>query len=85
MNVSIREPLLRSSTVGESIDSLYAPSSSVIVPEPVAVEIVALVAFLRVTLTVSSCSPSMSPVTDTSMVSSVSPGSKVRAPPVMAV
>ena len=85
VNVSIREPLLRSSAVGESIDSACAASSSVIVPVPVAVPIVALVALLRVTLRVSLRSPSVSPITDTLKVWLVVPGAKVSVPSAMAV
>ena len=60
-------------------------SSSVIVPVPVAVPMVALVALLNSTATVSFGSFVVSPVTETVMVSLVSPAPKVRVPPVIAV
>ena len=85
MNVSVAEPLFPSATLGESIDSVGVPSSSVIVPVPLAVEIVAFVGLLRVTTTVSFDSSSVSPVTDTSKVRLVVPAAKVSVPPVIAV
>ena len=56
-----------------------------IVPVPLAVEIVAFVGLLRVTTTVSFDSSSASPVTDTSKVWLVVPAAKVSVPPVIAV
>ena len=85
MNVRFVEPLSPSVTLGESIDSVGASSSSVIVPVPVAVEIVASVALLRVTTMVSLTSSIASPVTDTSKVWLVVPAAKVSVPPVIAV
>ena len=85
MNSGFLEPLSPSVTLGELIDSDGVLSSSVIVPVPVAVKIVAFAALLRVTMTVSSASSSVSPVTDTSKVWLVVPTAKVSVPPVMAV
>ena len=85
MNVRFVVPLSPSVTLGESIDSVGAPSSSMIVPVPVAVAIVAPVAPLRVTTTVSTDSSSVSPVTDTSKVRLVVPAAKVSVPAVIAV
>ena len=56
-----------------------------IVPVPLAVEIVAFVGPLRVTTTVSFDSSSASPVTDTSKVRLVVPAAKVSVPLVIAV
>ena len=77
-------PLSPSRTLGEPIDSDGAPSSSSIVPVPVAVPIVALVAFESSRTTVSSGSSRSSPVTVTATVALVSPGSKVRVAAVRA-
>ena len=60
-------------------------SSSVIVPVPVAVPMVAFVAPLNSTATVSFGSLVVSPVTETVMVLPVSPAPKVRVPPVIAL
>ena len=60
-------------------------SSSVIVPVPVLVAMVAFVALLNSTTTVSSCSSVVSPVTDTVISLLVSPGSKASVPAVSAV
>ena len=62
-----------------------ASSSSVIVPVPLAVPIPAFPAPLNATTTVSSGSSVVSPVTDTVIVSLVSPAVKVSVPPVTAV
>ena len=83
VNLSVAvSPAAPSATLGESIDRVGAPSSSVIVPVPVPAELdtAALVGLLRATTTVSSGSSCASPVTDTSMVCVVSPGSKVSVP-----
>ena len=60
-------------------------SSSVIVPVPVAVEIVAFAALPSDTTTVSFDSSRTSPVTETSKVWLVVPAANVSVPPVMAV
>ena len=78
-------PSAPSATVGESIDKLGMPSSSVIVPVPSAVEIVALVGELKVTTIVSLDSSVVSPVTETSMFPLVSPGANVSVPGASAV
>ena len=62
-----------------------ASSSSVIVPVPLAVPMLAFDAPLSVTSTVSSGSSVVSPVTETVIVSLVSPAVKVRVPEVSAV
>ena len=83
MNLSVDvAPDAPSATLGESIDSVGAASSSVIVPVPVPAELdtAALVGPLRATTIVSSGSSCASPVTDTSRVCVVSPGSKVSVP-----
>ena len=85
VNVRFVEPLSPSVTRGELTDSVGIPSLSVIVPVPLTVEIVAFVAPLRVTTTVSFASSSVSPVTDTSKVWLVVPAVKVSVPPVIAV
>ena len=85
VNVRFVEPLSPSVTLGESIDSVGRSSSSVIVPVPLTVEIVAFAALLRVTTTVSFDSSSVSPVTDTLKVWLVVPAVKVSVPPVIAV
>ena len=84
VNVSVVEPLSPSVTLGESME-MVTLSSLTIVPVPVAVEIVAFAALLRVTMTVSSASSSVSPVTDTLKVWLVVPTGKVSVPPVIAV
>ena len=65
--------------------SVGAPSSSVIVPVPVPVEIVAFTALLSSTTTVSSDSSVVSPVTDTARVRLVSPAANVSVPAASAV
>ena len=85
MNVRAAEPLSPSVTLGESIETVGAPSSSVIVPVPVAVPVVAFAALLNVTTTVSSASSAVSPVTDTSKLRLVVPAANVSVPPVIAV
>ena len=57
-----------------------AASSSVIVPVPVPVEIVALVGLLSFTATVSFSSFRVSPLTVTTMLLLVSPAAKVKVP-----
>ena len=85
VNVRFVEPLSPSVTLGESMDTVGVPSSSVIVPVPVAVETAAFAALLSVTTTVSSASSVVSPVTDTLKVWLVAPAAKVSVPPVTAV
>ena len=85
VNVKSFDPLFPSVTLGELIETVGAPSSSVIVPVPVAVPIVAFPALLSVATTVSSASSSVSPVTDTSKVWLVVPAANVSVPPVIAV
>ena len=83
MNLSVEvSPAAPSATLGESIDRVGAPSSSVIVPVPVPAELdtAALVGPLRATTTVSSVSSCASPVTDTSRVCVVSPAANVSVP-----
>ena len=65
--------------------SVGAPSSSVILPVPVPVEIIAFVGWLNATTTVSSGSSVVSPVTDTVMLRLVSPAANVSVPAVNAV
>ena len=72
-------------TLGESMESDGPSSSSVIVPVPVPVPIVAFTALLNSTTTVSSDSSVVSPVTDTVIVSRVSPAVKISVPAVSAV
>ena len=74
-------PASPSTTLGESIERVGALSSSVIVPVPVAVSIVAPSAFESSMATVSSVSSTSSPLTVTSIVFSVSPAAKVSVPP----
>ena len=87
MNVRFVVPLSPSVTLGESIDSVGASSSSVIVPVPVPAvfDMAAFVGLLRDTTTVSFDSSRTSPSTDTSKVWLVVPAAKVSVPPVMAV
>ena len=85
VNVRFVEPLSPSVTLGELIDSVGVASLSVIVPVPVPAEIVAFVALLRATTTVSFGSSRTSPVTDTLKVWLVVPAAKVSVPPVIAV
>ena len=83
MNLSVDvAPAAPSDTLGESIDSVGAASSSVIVPVPVPdmLDTTALVGLLSVTTTVSFGSSSVSPVTDTTNVLLVSPAAKVSVP-----
>ena len=65
--------------------SVGAPSSSVILPVPVPVEIITFVGWLNTTTTVSSGSSVVSPVTDTMMIRLVSPAANVSVPAVNAV
>ena len=67
------------------MESVGGSSSSVIVPVPVAVPMVAYAALLNVTTTVSSASSVVSPVTDTSKLRLVVPAANVSVPPVIAV
>ena len=85
MNVRSADPLSPSATLGESMASVGAPSSSLIVPVPVPVEIAAFTALLSSTTTFSSGSSVASPVTDTARVRLVSPAAKVRVPAASAV
>ena len=87
MNVRFVVPLSPSVTLGESIDSVGASSSSVIVPVPVPAvfDTAAFVGLLSSTTTVSFDSSSVSPVTDTSKVRLVVPAAKVSVPPAIAV
>ena len=85
MNVRFFEPLSPSVTLGESIDSAGAPSSSMIVPVPATVASVAFAALLRKTMTVSFDSSFVSPVTATSKVWLVVSAGKVNVPPVIAL
>ena len=73
----IESSATESATVGAS-------SSSVIVPAPAAVPTVPPTALLNRSTTVSSGSSVVSPVTDTVIVSLVSPAVKVRVPEVSA-
>ena len=66
-------------------ETVGVPSSSVIVPVPMPVAILALFALLNVMITVSFDSLSASPVTDTSMFLLVCPAVKVNVPEVTAV
>ena len=70
--------------VAADMDATGWESSSVIVPVPVAAEIVALVGELIFTSTVSLGSFRASPFTETSMSFDVSPAENVRVPAVIA-
>ena len=85
VKVRFVEPLSPSVTLAAATDTVGGSSSSVIVPVPVAVEIAAPDASLRVTRMVSSTSSVVSPVTETSKVWLVVPAAKVSVPPVIAV
>ena len=74
-----------SATLGLLMDTVGASSSSVMVPVPVAVARVAFTGALRVTITASSASSAVSPVTVTSIVCVVVPAAKVSVPAVSAV
>ena len=82
MNFRFTAPRFPSFTLGASMDSVGAPSSSRIVPVTLAV---AFVGPLSVTTTVSSASSSASPVTATSTVRLVVPAANVSVPSAMAV
>ena len=73
-------PTVPSGTLGDEIDSVGAASSSVIVPVPVPVEMVAFVALLNATTTVSSDSSVVSPLTDTVTLRLVTPAANVSVP-----
>ena len=74
-----------SATLGLSIDTVGASSSSVMVPVPAASPRVALTGALKAMAMVSSASSAASPVTETSKVCVVVPAAKVSVPAVMAV
>ena len=78
-------PTVPSGTLGDEIDSVGAPSSSVIVPVPLPAAIVAFVAPLSLTATVSSDSSVVSPLTDTAMLRLVTPAANVSVPAATAV
>ena len=84
-NVRAAAPPSPSVTLGELIDSVGAPSSSVIVPVPVPAEMVAFAALLNATTTVSSSSSVVSPVTNTVTLRLVTPAANVRVPAATAV
>ena len=85
MKVSVALPSSPSSTVGESMESDDAASSSVIVPVPVPVPMVAFSAPESDTTTVSSDSSSLSSVRETTMVFVVSFAAKTSFPAAKAV
>ena len=77
-------PLSPSVTLAEPIETVGNASSSVIVPVPVPVKMVALVGLLNFTATVSFGSSKVSPFTVTAMLLVVSPAAKVKVPEVSA-
>ena len=85
LNSRFADPLLPSVTLGDEIDRLGGSSSSVIVPVPVAVEMVAPEAALSCTCTVSPGSSRVSPCTATVTVLVVSPAANDSVPEASAV
>ena len=82
---SVREPAFPSVMLGESIETVRAPSSSAIVPVPDARAMVAFSGFDSVTTTVSFDSDFVSGITGTVTVFLVCPAAKVRVPGTSAV
>ena len=80
MKVAATVPELPSVTVTSLTDSAGSASSSVIVPMPCASTIVALPAFVRLTVNVSFGSSRKSPLTMTVTCFVVSPAAKVSVP-----